>query len=104
MKVDQATVDAVNAVMAKTGIYAMARSGGLGPPVLDADDVSALLLALAKCEPVSGLGETARKAVQLCEVCIDWNLPEVEIDGQMVDTRELQIEFDAALAAFGGGE
>ena len=59
MNIDQVTVDAVNAVMAKTGIRAMYRNGGLGVPVLDADDVSALITALAACTPVAGLVEAA---------------------------------------------
>jgi hypothetical protein len=60
VKVDQTTVDAVNAVLAKSGIVTVERYGATGVPVLDADDVAALILALAKCEPVAGLVEAAK--------------------------------------------
>jgi len=39
-----------------------------------------------------------RKAKQLATIAIDWNLEEVEIDGEMVETRELRDEFEAAIA------
>ena len=39
-----------------------------------------------------------RKASQLASVAGDWNLDEVEIDGEMVRTFELQEQFDALLA------
>lgn len=37
------------------------------------------------------------KAVQLAEIASDWNLSEVEIDGEMVDVIDLKREFLAAL-------
>lgn len=30
------------------------------------------------------------KAIQLCDICSDWNLEEVEIDGKMVDISYLK--------------
>ena len=39
-----------------------------------------------------------RKASQLASVAGDWNLDEVEIDGEMIRTFELQEQFDALLA------
>jgi hypothetical protein len=38
------------------------------------------------------------KAKQLVEIATDWNLDEVEIDGEMVRTRSLTEVFDAAIA------
>ena len=38
------------------------------------------------------------KARQLANIATDWNLDEVEIDGEMVSTYNLRDEFDAALA------
>jgi hypothetical protein len=40
----------------------------------------------------------AKRAVQLAGRAIDWNLPEVEIDGETVDTFDLREEFRAAIA------
>jgi len=60
MNIDQSTIDAVNSVMAGTGIVVFGRYGEIETPKLDADDVSALILALAKCEPVAGLVEAAK--------------------------------------------
>ena len=39
-----------------------------------------------------------RKASQLASVAGDWNVDEVEIDGEMIRTSELQEQFDALLA------
>ena len=33
------------------------------------------------------------KAIQLCRICADWNLEEVEIDDEMVNVRDLRDEF-----------
>ena len=44
------------------------------------------------------LAEAVRKAEQLARVASDWNLDEVEIDGDMVPTHQLFDEFTAALA------
>jgi len=41
--------------------------------------------------------DAIRKAIQLCEICADWHLDEVEIDGEMVEIDALQSEFEAAL-------
>lgn len=49
-------------------------------------------------EAIRELVEALRKAKQLASIASDWNLDEVEIDGNMVWTRELEREFDAALA------
>lgn len=38
------------------------------------------------------------KASQLADIACDWNLDEVEIDGEMVNTRSLTEIFDAAIA------
>jgi TATA-box binding protein (TBP) (component of TFIID and TFIIIB) len=40
-----------------------------------------------------------RKALQLTNIASDWNLDEVEIDGEMVETSDLRKQFLAALAA-----
>jgi hypothetical protein len=42
--------------------------------------------------------EALRLAIQLAIVASDWNLDEVEIDGEMRSTSELQVLFAAALA------
>ena len=42
------------------------------------------------------LYEVVRKAIQLASVANDWNLYEVEIDGEMVGTHDLRSEFEAA--------
>jgi hypothetical protein len=68
MNIDQATIDAVNSVMAGTGIVVFGRYGEIETPKLDADDVSALILALAKCEPVAGLVEAGRLLVAQADV------------------------------------
>lgn len=39
-----------------------------------------------------------KKASQLADIATDWNLDEVEIDGEMVRTYDLRDEFDAAIA------
>lgn len=41
--------------------------------------------------------EALRKAVQLAAIASDWNLDEVEIDGQMVGIYDLKAEFEKAL-------
>jgi hypothetical protein len=43
--------------------------------------------------------KTLDKALQLANVASDWNLSEVEIDGEMVDIYDLTGEFEAAVAA-----
>lgn len=43
------------------------------------------------------LRESLRKAEQLTHICTDWNLDEVEIDGEMVSTCSLGDEFRTAL-------
>lgn len=43
------------------------------------------------------LVEALRKAEQLAQIARDWNLYEVEIDGEMVDIYALTDEFSAAL-------
>lgn len=48
---------------------------------------------------VYDLKEAVRKAIQLASIATDWNLDEVEIDGQMVSTYELRDEFESVLAA-----
>lgn len=63
MKVDQATVDAVNAWQtARVVPYQDMKDGRLVALDLDADDVQSLLAALAKCEPVRGLVDAATEA------------------------------------------
>lgn len=49
--------------------------------------------------PAPGVVEALRKARQLVDIATDWNLDEVEIDGEMVRTYSLGAEFDAALAS-----
>lgn len=44
-----------------------------------------------------------KKASQLADIATDWNLDEVEIDGEMVRTYDLRDEFDAAIAKATGG-
>lgn len=44
-----------------------------------------------------------KKAEQLAQVACDWNLDEVEIDGQMVSTYDLRDQFLAVLARIEGG-
>ncbi|TIN83072.1 hypothetical protein [Mesorhizobium sp.] len=39
-----------------------------------------------------------RKAVQLAEIATDWNLDEVEINGEMIRTHSLRSEFEAIVA------
>lgn len=50
------------------------------------------------------LVEALRKAEQLASVASDWNLPEVEIDGQMVSIYVLMAEFRAALSTAESGK
>lgn len=45
----------------------------------------------------SKLREAVRVAVQLAVIAGDWNLDEVEIDGEMRSTFELQKQFEEAL-------
>lgn len=52
-------------------------------------------------EAWKALIEACRKAEQLANVARDWNLDEVEIDGEMVDTIDLVTEFRAAIAKAG---
>ena len=40
-----------------------------------------------------------RKAVQLAHIASDWNISDVEIDGEIVGTYNLADEFTAAIAA-----
>ena len=44
------------------------------------------------------LHESLRKAEQLACIATDWNLTEVEIDGEMVSVYDLRREFKAVLA------
>lgn len=39
-----------------------------------------------------------KKAAQLADIATDWNLSEVEIDGQMVSVYDLKREFAATIA------
>ena len=41
------------------------------------------------------------KAIQLADIASDWNLDEVEIDGEMVSVLDLRQEFVAAMAEVG---
>jgi hypothetical protein len=80
--------------------------------------MNAILSELTRAHPQSGDGElrhraaaeierltaevdrlraALRKAEQLAIIASDWNLDEVEIDGEMVDTYDLRDEFRAAL-------
>jgi hypothetical protein len=43
-----------------------------------------------------------RKAIQLATIAIDWNLDEVEIDGEMVNTYRLREEFEKAFKKAAG--
>ncbi len=40
------------------------------------------------------LYEVVRKSIQLASIASDWNLDEVEIDGEMVNTYRLREEFE----------
>ncbi|MBV6304893.1 hypothetical protein KVP10_08335 [Candidimonas humi] len=71
-------------------------------------DVSLILLCAAnefdaQAAQIAQLRESLRKAEQLTQVCGDWNLDEIEIDGEMIDTLDLRNEFRAALAQEQGG-
>ncbi|OWT61989.1 hypothetical protein [Candidimonas nitroreducens] len=68
----------------------MAEARNQLPAILDELDVGAAQIAQ--------LRESLRKAEQLTQVCGDWNLDEVEIDGEMIDILDLRDEFRAALA------
>lgn len=57
--------------------------------------ILALLERLQIAEDATS-GRLLDKAYQLAGICMDWNLPEVEIDGEMVDTSDLREEFLAA--------
>ena len=48
------------------------------------------------------LYEAVRKAIQLASIASDWNLDEVEIDGEMVNTYRLREEFEKAFKKAGG--
>ena len=48
------------------------------------------------------LYEALNKAKQLASIATDWNLTEVEIDGEMVSVYDLLREFKAALALADG--
>jgi hypothetical protein len=48
------------------------------------------------------LCEAVRKAIQLASIASDWNLDEVEIDGEMVNTYRLREEFEAAFSKAAG--
>lgn len=50
---------------------------------------------------IEALSEVARKVTQLTSICADWNLEEVEINGEMIDVREIGTEAEAALAKVG---
>ena len=41
--------------------------------------------------------EALRKSMQLIEICTDWNLEEVEVDGEMIGVYELKDELRAAI-------
>ena len=63
------------------------------------DDIVALRSALAaRDERVRELEAGLRKADQALGIAYDWNLYEIEIDGEMVNTADLQSEFRALLA------
>lgn len=76
-----------------------------GLPLIDwlFDNASALLFTARShhrlAERLAAAERTLRKAEQLADVAMDWNLPEVEIDGAMVRTLDLRNEFAAALTA-----
>jgi len=55
MNIDQSTIDVVN-----EWYHSTVADGEVAAFGLDADDVAALILALAKCEPVAGLVEAAK--------------------------------------------
>jgi hypothetical protein len=55
-------------------------------------------------EEVERVVEALRKARQLVDIATDWNLDEVEIDGEMVKTHSLGSEFDAILLALAAKE
>jgi hypothetical protein len=42
---------------------------------------------------IKRLSVLVQKAYQLADIAIDWNFDEVEIDGVMINTRELREEF-----------
>lgn len=54
--------------------------------------------SLTDAEKIRVLREALDKAVQLASVASDWNLYEVEIDGEMVSIYDLKDEFDRALS------
>lgn len=70
---------------------------------LTADDMDKAMLEYDRIAELerqnTGLLELIRKAAQLGDRATDWNLYEVEINGEMVDTYELTKEFYAALQA-----
>lgn len=53
--------------------------------------------ASAREQERDALREAVRKASQMADIAIDWNLEEVEIDGEMIGVHNLRDEFDAAL-------
>lgn len=64
------------------------------------------LLATAEREAAPQMHEALNKAKQLASIATDWNLTEVEIDGEMVSVYDLLREFKAVLvlADSDGGE
>lgn len=69
----------------------MATPGSHGDPAKI--EANAYLIAAAP-----DMRAALRRAEQLADICGDWNLPEAEIDGVMVNTKDLRDEFRAALA------
>lgn len=65
-------------------------------------DATALYAAPVPPPDVRELTGLLEQAEHLARVASDWNLDEVEIDGRMVRTRELEETFRAALAKFRG--
>ncbi len=53
-----------------------------------------LLEALRERDRLRGALE---KAVQLCDICSDWNLDEVEIDEETISVRDVKVIFEKAL-------
>ena len=51
----------------------------------------------ADAKRIADVSEAVRKGIQLCSICWDWDLLEVEIDGEMVDVKDLGKEFETAL-------
>lgn len=84
------------------GIYTLPVNDGAG--LLDGKDTftrefPAAPIQREAADAIDTMAEALRKAVQLCSICCDWNLEEVEINGKMVGVRDLSAEFEAALVA-----